>query len=450
MSKSQYNNIIVIVVFASILLSLFFSGWEAIGIGMTIISIINFFYYTKTSFDIRHLIVLIAVIQWVFGAVLSYHFIPEVDVYKMKVESKQYFSLAIPGMFFYIVGLFFPINYKKVNKANLISRINILRLKNKNIDIFLVITGLAFSVFNKLAPESLRFIVFLLSGIQFVGLVMLLTNPYRKKKKLILIITGLFLLISGIIRGGFGLIFVWIIASFVIYNYFVKVPAKQIIIIGSIAILMIFLMQGIKMQYRSITWMSGIEYSITEKLDVFTKLVSEKQDISDEETQKSVISRINQGWIISEIIANMEVYGGEYLEGESINKAILSTVLPGSLYDEKRKAGGQEYFSRFTGRRLGKTTSMNIGVIGEAYGNYGRFGSFAFMFVFGLFLNIIFKFVIKIIIKTPIIIFFIPMLFQQVIKAEGDFFIVLNHIVKAGVFIYAIYWGLSKIYKLKV
>ena len=93
---------------------------------------------------------------------------------------------------------------------------------------------------------------------------------------------------------------------------------------------------------------------------------------------------------------------------------------------------------------------MNIGVIGEAYGNYGRFGSFAFMFVFGLFLNIIFKFVIKIIIKTPIIIFFIPMLFQQVIKAEGDFFIVLNHIVKAGVFIYAIYWCLSKIYKLKV
>ncbi len=450
MSSKTYSITLLIVVFLTIILSVFFSFWKTIGVGMTIIAIINFLYFSHKQFDIRHLIILIATGQWIFASILSYYFIPSDDVYSMKVSPEQYFSFTIPAVLLYSFGILFPIQYPKFNKQNFQNKINTIKINNKNIDIILIAVGLLFSVFNNVVPISLRFIFFLLSGIQFVGLIMLLTNPYRKKKKLILIIAGILLLIIGILKGGFGLIFTWLIASFVIYNYFVNLSLKQKIIMFLLAISVGYVMQSVKMQYRAITWMGDKEFSIPEKLTVFSDLLMSKPEIKDEKTDKSVISRINQGWIISDIIKNMEQLNGKYLKGETIYRSILSTILPGSFYDDKLIAGGQEYFTRFTGRRIGKTTSMNISVLGEAYGNYGRVGAFVFMFLFCLFLNFSTLLVNKIIIKKPLVIFFIPMIFQQVIKAEGDFFIVLNHLVKSSIFVVIIYIVLSQFFRLKV
>jgi len=419
MTKNQYNNIIFSSLLLSVILLLYMPFWEAVGFSITIIFLINFLYYSRTSFDIRHLILLIASTQWIFGAILSYLTVPDTNVYSMKVPPEQYFSFVVPGVIFYAAGLLFPLNYPHINKNILLQKINQIRLKSKNLDIFLIVLGLIFFAFDKLAPESLRFMIFLLSGVQFVGLLMFLTNPYRKNKNQVLIIAGIYLIISGILRGGFGLIFIWILTSYVVYNFFVDISLSKKLIFAGTALLLIFTMQGIKMQYRALTWSGGKEYSIFEKLEIFANLVEAKGEINDEETKKSVVSRINQGWIISEIIKNMEIYHAHFLNGESINRAILSVFLPGSIYKDKMKAGGQEYFTKFTGRRIGKSTSMNISVLGEAYGNYGRSGGFIFMFLFGLFLNISYLIIIKIIINNPLIVFFIPMMFQQVISTSN-------------------------------
>ena len=45
-------------------------------------------------------------------------------------------------------------------------------------------------------------------------------------------------------------------------------------------------------------------------------------------------------------------------------------------------------FARFTGKELVKGTRMTIGVLGDAYVNFGVLGGAIFMFCFGLFLNL--------------------------------------------------------------
>ncbi len=420
--------------------------WQAVGLTIVAIVVFNFFYFTDTEFDIRHLLILFPAIQWILGPVLSYHFVPEDNVYAMKVPPDMYFNLAVPGTIAFYAGLMLFIKHPKINKEILVSKLNQIRLKNKNLDVILLIVGLLSSIFEKSVPEALRFLVFLMIGLQYVGLLMIVTNPYRKRQTLLLVFAGVYYLLSGVVRGGFGLIFNWLLVSYVIFAYFIKIPLRYKIITAVLAFAAALVMQGVKFAYREIVWASN-KYSTSEKINIFTNLLAEREGISDEATEKSLISRINQGWIISEIIQNMEIYNREFLNGESINRALNTTFNP--MYDNPMKAGGQDYFSVFTGRRLGETTSMNLSVLGEAYGNYGREGAFLFMFLWGFFLNISFFLVLKIIQRKAIVIFFIPMIYQQVIKAENDFYTSLNHLVKSSIFVFILIIGLSMIFDLK-
>lgn len=441
---------VLLLVLAPVLYA-FFPSYTAIGLAISFVFILNFFLKLEYQLDIRYLIITIAAAQWILGAILSYWFVPRENVYSMVIEAEVYFQFILPTFIFFFVGLFLPISKAKIKKIDTKKKFTLLLNKNNSLDIILILSGLFFSIFNKVAPESLRFITFLLGGIKYVGFLILLLNPKRKNRKLYLVLGAFFLLLTAVLDGSFGTLTYWVILMFIVYAFFIKISNKIKIILTVSAILAVFLMQAVKFEYRDRIWFSSSDYSATEKLKLFRDITElQTQDgLVNEETQQSVISRINQGWIISHIIHHMQLTG-EYLEGETINRTVLSIILPGSLYEDKLRAGGQEYFSRFTGRRLGRSTSMNISVIGEAYGNYGSFGAMIFMFIFGFFLNLFWRAVVFIIRKHPLVVFFIPMIFQQAVKAENDLFIVLNHIIKAGIFVFMVYFALSKVYSFKL
>ena len=92
---------------------------------------------------------------------------------------------------------------------------------------------------------------------------------------------------------------------------------------------------------------------------------------------------------------------------------------------------------------------MNISIMGEAYANFGYSGIW-FMLAFGLFLNISYNIIIGEINKTPTLLFFMPIIYLQVIKAETDLVTVLNHLIKATVFVALIYWGLKQFLGIKL
>jgi len=139
-----------------------------------------------------------------------------------------------------------------------------------------------------------------------------------------------------------------------------------------------------------------------------------------------------------------------FAEGETINEALRSAFMPRFLFPNKVTAGGRTYFYRFTGRQLSDTTSMGLGLVGEAYANYGIQGGILFMFIIGLFYNWFIFMIYRIANKHPTIIFFIPLIFLQVVKAETDFSVIINHLFKASIAVWMIYFGINKFLGIKI
>jgi len=239
----------------------------------------------------------------------------------------------------------------------------------------------------------------------------------------------------------------WMGFFFIIVTFIYKINIREKIFYFVGLIMLIVIIQTIKYEFRGL--MSGF----SNKTELFTNLVQKKfietDDYKSVENRNAFITRINQGWIIARIMSWTPKYE-PFAEGETIREGIKATLLPRILAPNKAFAGGKKYFQRFTGKELSGATSMNLSPLGEAYANYGVVGGAIFMFFFFSLYNLVIFIIFREANKRPTLIFFLPLLFLQVIKAETDLTIVINHLFKASIAVIMLYVGLEKILKLRM
>jgi hypothetical protein len=254
---------------------------------------------------------------------------------------------------------------------------------------------------------------------------------------------------STVAEGMFHDLILWSGFIFIVLSFILKFSVQKKLLIISALLFGIFIIQTVKHEFRKYLW-SATQINAT---SVFTKLVS--QNLSNDATMMgennldAMISRINQGWIIASImnyVPKMEPFA----DGETIKKALISSLVPRFLMPNKVKAGGQENFERFTGHFLRGGTSMNLSVLGEAYANYGIWGGSIFMMILGFFYNFVQLKLFQWMKNNPTLLFWIPLLFLQVVKAEGDFAISLNHLIKAGVVTWGFFYFAPKLFSIKM
>ena len=101
--------------------------------------------------------------------------------------------------------------------------------------------------------------------------------------------------------------------------------------------------------------------------------------------------------------------------------------------------------SGFTGLPIQQETSMGISPLGEAYVNFGVEGGIAFMAVFGILFSALYRFVATRVIRHPDLIFWIPLIFYQGIKAETEMIVVLNQLVKGSLIVAAGYFAVHHV-----
>jgi hypothetical protein len=129
----------------------------------------------------------------------------------------------------------------------------------------------------------------------------------------------------------------------------------------------------------------------------------------------------------------------DYDNGRSIYLTIASALLPRVLWNGKLESGGTYNMKHFAGWDL-RGWSTNIGPVGEAYGNFGVWGGVIYMFFFGLFIRLAYFTVLRISSRLPLLIFWIPVLFFELsYSMENDTLQALNSIIKAAIFMWAIY-----------
>ncbi len=409
----------------------------AAGLGCSLFLALLFVLRLGNSFPVLELMLLMASLQWVVGAKISYA--SEFDHFKyyMYVEEPEYMLVVVPGLVAFSLGviLFFPkYSFEQVN-----ARLQNFMVEQKNIPYRLIVIGLVSTYIGPYMPSVIGFVFYLMASFQYVGLALLLFQPQSKSKWrwFALIMGGL--AISSIINGMFHDLLLWaaLLFSFVIISLKLRLAGKLSLIV--MGIVLALLLQSIKGEFRS---QLGNK-TIGQKISLFSDLIQESVEsdaINNANTLTEIASvRLNQGWIISAIIDYVPS-SEPFANGETIIEAIESSLTPRFLNPDKKKAGGRINFRRFTGLPISGGTSMGTSVIGEAYANFGKQGAWIFMFCWGAFLAWGFGKLVKYGLKHPVIFAFIPLIFLQVIKAETELVVVLNHFVKSSMLVFVFLW----------
>ncbi len=420
------------------------------GLALSIIVFLKFIKDVGEKIDIRDVIALIAALQWLVGPILAYNFLPEHPLYYMSVGEETYMNYVFTGTFLFIIAMYLPITKDQFIGSKDFERLEEFVSNRKFLGYVLIGLGIVFSFLSKFTPGSLAFLFFLLSNMQFVGVFVLLFSDKTINKWVVFALVMGALILNSVAIGMFHELIIWMLFTFLILAYVLKMKTGLKIAIMATGFFAMLLIQSIKEEYREATWYS---YSNQKNTAIFQSIVLKR--ISDPASifEKSVINnagaRINQGWIISRIMKHIPEKES-FVKGETIKTAFTAAILPRVLAPDKAKAGGHENFERFTGINLAKGTSMNLSIIGEAYGNFGTTGGIVFMFILGLIYNLTIVLIIKLSHKNPTLILWLPLLFFQVIKAETDFAIVINHLVKSAIVVWLVFFVSKSLFKIRM
>jgi hypothetical protein len=426
-----------------------FSLYSAFGMGVFLFFALKFYSDLGKTIEIRDLIISIALLQWVVGPVLKYNYSSDDLFYYMAVSEKEYMNLAFPAAIFFIIGLYFPLFYKKIDSQQQLHRISRILKNYPNIDLILIAVGIAANISEDFLPLSLRFFAYLLGGSRFIGLFFLVLNK-RKFKWYIFGFVLLLLLASTIKDAIFHELILWMVFLFIIIAFLYQFKDKQKLIFIIPIIIFTILIQTVKFYFRQET--SELTNTF-DKTELFSEMIQEElinQDrLFSEVNINAAIDRINQGWIVARIMRYTPAFE-PFAGGETILTGIRASLLPRFLDPDKPKAGGRENFTRFTGKLISDNTSMGLSPLGEAYANFGINGGILFMFFLGLFYNFYLFIILRLSDKYPSLVLWIPLLFLQVVKAETDFVVVLNHLVKASIVVAMLIGGFRKFLGMRI
>ncbi len=406
--------------------------WTLLGIVSVVYVFYVFISELGKSLPIMELMLLIAGLQWIIGPVIEYLNPSFHYKYYMYVPEDEYMSFVVPGYLVFTVIVLYILKksskfYVPLENLNLYS----------NIGLYLV----AFGFFADIFLEFLGFFGFLLGNFKYVGALILYFSPNKSYRKVFYVVIAL-LLFRALSNAMFHDFILWSVFFYMFFTYKYKPTMQTKLLTIVAAVVLASSLQTVKVAYRSQVWTG---YS-GNKVELFIGLMYNNltgQGVTLEETNKNKDInnnvRLNQGWIISAVMKNIP-NKQPFLEGGTVLDALQSSLLPRFIDSEKAKAGGRENFRKFTGLYLNDGTSMGISIIGEAYGNYGFFGGLIFMGIWGWFIVQVWFILIKKSRNQIILLAFFPLIFLQVVKAETELVVVLNHLIKATLVVYLFFW----------
>jgi hypothetical protein len=394
------------------------------------------------TIPVMELMLLFAGLQWIIGPVIEYS-VPSFHYrYKMYVNESIYMGYIVPAYLSFTILIIIVLNRK--NRFEL-PFINLSNYSKFGLKVFFI--GVFFNLFSSvILPSSLSFFGYILSNFMYVGSIILFFSTDRNLR-IIFFLSLAYLLYTSIQNALFHDFILWLIFFYMFWAAKFKPSIKNILITFLCGFFLLATVQTVKKVYRT----ESINKNSSGKIELFFFLMVESIFVNDffelskeiKSSNSNVNVRLNQGWIISSVLDNIPE-NQEYLNGQTISKAVISSIVPRFLMADKEVAGGRKNFKLFTGLEIGDSTSMGISIIGEAYGNYGKFGGLIFMVVWGFFLSVTWGKLFNFFFDNIVFIAFIPLIFLQVVKSETELVVVLNHLIKSVIVVLLFFWFAKK------
>lgn len=439
-------------IFLSIILGIllhFFSGltlWANIGLAFFIVLFIDFTQKTGNQLPIPEMIVFIAALQWIIGPIIDYHNGEEHYKYKMYITEDIYMGYVVPGVIALFAGI--KLYSKELLISELKEKVTIFFGNYPRLPYWLVILGISAPFLSGYFPAALGFVFFLIGNFKYIGALYFILSGHKNRW---LIFSGLMVasIVASIVSGMFHNFLLWGILTMSFIFHELKFSFKQKLLIMMAGGIMVVTMQAVKFPYRE---QSPNYASTSQKVGFYFSLVRESWKggkFINPVDDNDINVRINQGWIISAIMENIpekRPYDG----GQSVMEAIESAVVPRVFNPGKKQASGRDNFVRYTGLDINQTTSMGISLAGEGWANYGYGGGILFLFLWGLFINLLWRKLNNLSKYYPTILVWTPIIFLQVVKAESELLTVLNHLIKSSVLVLGFLWYLRRFHNISI
>ena len=426
---------------------------ESLSVGFSIFCLFDFIARFGKSINlILDSIIILACLTWLITPLFFYHFYNENNelavlwVKSMPISSDIYYSFVFPGVISLWLGLKIKSSNNLQNNFKLSSFKQQFDLNNfKKIAIILISLSLLASSLQPFAPSSLTYILFLFVKLIFVGLSYLYFSEQKPNLKYLAIGFGL-MLFTSIQQGMFGEMVFMLLIGAIIFTTSYKISTRVKILVVVVGLFFILLIQSIKYDYRKVAWTKGGDSSYF--FELISERITDPSKIIEGNKLFFIAVRFNQGWLIASTMARVPSIV-PFANGETILNSLAAIAIPRFLWPNKPEAGGKYNIEHFLGYK-DLPYSMNIGPIGEAYANFGKWGGIVFMFFYGLFIRLIFDRILIIIENRPTVIIWLPLLFFYAVGVETDILTTLNSLIKTCIFVYLLFWIFPKISKISL
>jgi len=358
-----------------------------------------------------------------------------------KVSEETYFEFTLPAILLFIFGLFL---FTNKSEGHLIQNILIFAQNKINkvgrLPIYLVLFSVACFYISPYAPSFLQYILYIFFLTIFPAVTYLYFDTNRDTySKLVIFGVILWLIYNALITSMFTVIVYMGISFFGLlllknrYS-FLKKTILVIVIISFTIIL-----QFTKKEYRTLSRNNLIKDSnFGTFISLYRNNIKDIYGIFDANAFFPIYVRVNQGIQLASVMQYMPSRK-PHDQGSQLGKSILASVVPRLFWPDKPESGGKNNMKYYANIYL-DTTSMNVGPIGEGYGAFGKWGGIFYMFIFGTFLGWVYNNFIRLTIKRPLLLFWQPLLFYEVIFCmENDTMQALNSLIKISFLLFILF-----------
>ena len=180
--------------------------------------------------------------------------------------------------------------------------------------------------------------------------------------------------------------------------------------------------------------------------NIFEEHINETEFLFSDNYVEAFVGRLNTGWVVSKIMYHIPLRE-PFSNGKKLTTDIISSFVPRFLYPNKRTVAGTEYakmFEKYTGRKLVKGTTINLGMLGDMYINFGVIGGIIAMFFVGKLIALFYHYFYD---KGGEYILLLPVLFFNPLKMN-ELFVILNSSIKVLLVVFAIKFILKNHYNI--
>lgn len=377
---------------------------------------------------VRYLLGSFMCVQFFMGPALAYNGLEQYAyfMYQMRVPAVEYFSYALPAVCAFIFGLHLfagNLDGEVVDKK----RIKTFVQNNLKLPYIFIVLGFLSSVLSTFFSSEFGFVFYLLGSFKFIGLFLLILGSEQLKPVPMALVIGS-IVTSSLGSGMFHDLLTWTIFTAAVFAIKYKL-SFNLKVIGAVSFILLALsIQLLKGSFRNAIG-QGQEGNFETLANVY-ETENENKGFFNYEDIASANTRINQGWIITNIMVTVPEKE-PYSNGKELLQLLEAAILPRIFAPDKLRAGDREILYKYSGIRTGLGTSMALSSVGDAYINFGAWGGWVFMFVMGLVYSFILSKFKKYSNDYPILILFTALSFYYPIRPDCELQTIWGHLIKS-------------------